>query len=316
MSKSNLLVLKSDPHRGGDLGNYWHYMFGFFIPASYWFWKNPSLWQGKRIVIDSCNPLTDALMKEYLDHLNIDFEFEEMTEKTIEMTRRDWKSFRKKIWRKFSALERWIRGDQSSWFAYHQLRLKGKTLTLPRWDKFLEQYGDLPAFFKNDLAAYRSFIISLAYEYPNPSSTQFDWLIIKRSAPPTVLEEENGKKARWFSGYGSERRDLRGIDQGVEQLAKSGHTAISLVTGELGLFRQISAFACCKTLVGVRGAEFANMIWMDKDADVYLYMSASFQNEPIQRKLASALGLRFHEIPHEGSISPQLDIQKIFTLMN
>lgn len=166
-------------------------------------------------------------------------------------------------------------------------------------------------FFKNDLQAYRNYLVSLANTFTNESASKVDWLIIKRSPPPVVLEVEDIKKARWFAGYGTERRDLRGIDQGAEDLVKFGHTAIALVTGELGLFRQIAVFSSCRSLIGVRGAEFANMIWLDQAATVYLFMSASFQNEPIQRKLAAACGLNYYEIPHEGAISPILDIQKV-----
>jgi hypothetical protein len=98
------------------------------------------------------------------------------------------------------------------------------------------------------------------------------------------------------------------------QLNEQGQSVIALATGELGIFRQILAFAFCKSLIGVRGAEFANLFWMENGAKVYLYMSASFQNEPIQRKLAASLGLNYHEIPHEGAISPRLDIQKILQI--
>ncbi len=307
----NIILFKADPIRGGDLGNYWHYLFGFLIPASYWLWKNPVLWKGKSIKVDACNPLTDNLMKEYLDHLQIPYVFEELTEKTIQMTRKDWKSYRGKIWRKLSAWERLVRGEQSKWFTYHHLRLRKNILSLPRWDRYLEQYGDFPLFFRNDLDSYRNFFRN-QITFPNDQlQNKTDWLIIKRSPPPKALDQEKGKNARWFEGYGTERRELKGIDEAVDQLLNLGYTVKTSATGELGLFQQVKIFADSKYIIGVRGAEFANIFWMDKGSEVYLFMSASFQNDSIQRKLAAACSLSYLELPHEGAISPSLDVSKI-----
>lgn len=314
MTASETIFLKADPNRGGDLGNYWHYLFGFFVPATFWLWKNPTLWQGKLIKVDSCNPLTDALMKEYLDHLQVPFEFEEMTEKTVQMTRKDWKSIRGKIWRRLANLERKFKGEKSSWFTYHLLRFRGNTLTIPRWDKYLEQFGDFPLVFKSKMNPYRSYILAEAKKAEEFPKEKNRWLIIKRATPPDLVKSEEGKKARWFPGYGSERRELKGIEEGIIELQNLGYTATSLATGDLGFFRQISVFNTCKVLIGVRGAELANMFWMDQNSEVILYMSASFQNEPIQRKLAFACQLKYHEIPHEGAISPQLNVRKILQL--
>lgn len=306
--------LKADPARGGDLGNYWHYLFGFFIPFSYLLWKRPELFEGKKLILDSCNPLTDALAKEYLNHLGVEHEFEELTEKTIGMTRKEWKSIRRKIWRRLSYAERKFRGDNASWFTYHHFKFKKNLIIIPRWDKYLEEFGNFPPSFKKELNSYRKFIIFKVLGLKPIPLENKSWLIIKRAAPPEIISSEAGKKARWFPGYGSERRELRGIEEGVKELESVGYLVKARSTGDLGLLQQITEFYSSKVLVGVRGAEFANMIWMDPESKVYLWMSSSFQNEPIQRKLASACQIRYHEIPHEGQVSPVMDVAKLLEI--
>lgn len=266
--------------------------------------------------MDKCNPLTDALLQEYLVELGVHFEMEEMTEKTIQMTRKDWKSIQGKIWRKLSGWERKIRKENSSWFTYHHFRLKKNTLIIPRWDRHLEQYGDFPLFFKKDLKSYRSFMRTKAIANVSSLLETKQWLLIKRSPAPIILESVEGQKARWFAGYGSERRELKGSDEAVVELTRLGYTATALATGELGIFAQIANFTSCNKLIGVRGAEFANMIWMDEGSEIFMFMSASFKDEPIQRKLASACSLIYHEIPHGGVISPNLEIDKILNFSN
>lgn len=288
-------------------------MLGFFFPAVLWIRQNPQNWSDTILQIDACNPLSDKLLKEYLDHVKIPHEFVELTDKSTKGPQREWKSYRAKIKRRLLRFEYALRGDHTSIFAYHLFRKRKNKIVLPRWDHYLEFYGKFPLIFRENFHPLRQHLLSWAEaEHMNEKPLI---CIIERADPPSIVNSEQGKKARWFKGYGSTRRRLLGIEECHRRLLATGHYSKVVNPGEMSLKEQIHAFSNCSYLVGIRGAEFLNMIWMKPESSVILQGSADFKNEAIQKKLAAACRLNYLELAHEGEVSPKLEFEKLKYLL-
>lgn len=301
------IFFKADPKRGGDLGNYWHYMLGFFFPAVSYLRLNTSQISGKKLVFDSCNPITDSILEQYLQTTSHSFSFEKMSHKTHDITKRNWKSIAAKIKRKLLKAELILRGDQASIFTYHSFRVSGNQVILPRWDKYLDQYGRFHPETNRILTSTISHLKNWAKNTDRFPENAI--LIIKRSDPPAVIQTSQGKEARWFPGYGTERRQLNGIKELERFLKTMGKKCYTFVPGDESLESQIEAFGKTNIIIGIRGAELINMVWMKKEGAVIMQESADFITEPIQIKLAEALGLQLCILPHQGVTSPSIELK-------
>ncbi|MDN3205573.1 glycosyltransferase 61 family protein [Algoriphagus sediminis] len=305
------LYFIADTKRGGDLGNYWHYMLGYFLPIVTYLRKNKEIISSKELVFDSCNPLTDAILMEYLDELKVRYSFEKLTEKGIEVPRADWKSVRGKIRRQLLKLELALRGEHASIFTYHKFRVKADKILIPRWDRYLDEYGSFSSPVKKDL---KGTILHLKLWAKSDQSRE-EIIVIERSRPPSILKSTEGKEARWLPNYGTERRQLKNGEEINDFLKSQGYNARRFFPGDESLKLQIDVFSKAKVLIGIRGAELLNMIWMLPEAKVIMQESADFKNEAIQIKLANAFDLELKIIPHDGQISPSLNPEHILTYL-
>ena len=66
--------------------------------------------QAKHLIFDSYNPLSDAILKEYLQSTDFTNSFEKLGPKGINILRKDWKSLKGKINRKLLQIELFLRG--------------------------------------------------------------------------------------------------------------------------------------------------------------------------------------------------------------
>lgn len=288
-------------------------MLGFFFPAVYFIRQNPQNLSDIILQIDSCNPLSDKLLGEYLDDVKIPYEFVELTDKSVKGPQREWKSYKAKIKRRLLRIEYALRGDNTSIFAYHLFRKRKNKIILPRWDHYLEFYSKFPLIFRINFDPLRQHLLSWAEaEY---MAVKHLICIIERADPPPIVNLEQGKKARWFNGYGSTRRRLLGIEECQRMLLEKGYHSKVVNPGEMSLKEQIHTFSNCSHLIGIRGAEFLNMIWMKPGSTVILQSSADFKNEAIQKKLATACQLNYLELSHEGEVSPKLEFEKVKNLL-
>ncbi|MFC3878634.1 glycosyltransferase 61 family protein [Algoriphagus namhaensis] len=299
------IYFKSDPKRGGDLGNYWHYLLGYFLPVINYINTHKSEIQAKHLIFDSCNPLSDEILKEYLQSTDFTHSFEKLGPKSIDVPRKDWKSLKGKVNRKLLQLELLLRGSHASIFTYHQFRKCGKQLSVPRWDKYLDQYGK---FLPETQELISKMVEELKTWADSTNSThRSKILVLKRADPPAITQTEAGQEARWLPGYGTERRSLREPEKLVSQLLALGFDASLFTPGDHNLKSQIQAFSAANVVIAIRGAELINMLWMSPGSMIIMQESADFSNEAIQVKLAKAFHLQLHILPHRGEISPEAD---------
>lgn len=304
----------ADPTRGGDLGNYWHYMLGFFLPFSFWLLGKKHTLKNKILVIDACNPLLDEHLSNYLIHLGIKHKFQTLTKKDLQYKLSVKRSKSRKILNRFLGYERKILKEKSFLFIYHNFKTKKNQLILPRWDEYLEQYSDLPPVFINKINLLKTQILEFS-EKEIPAKGK-PLLILRRSDRPCIINSEEGKMARWFEGYGSERRQLLGIEETTYELNQKGILTEIYEPGSHSLKEQIHKFSNCRGIIAVRGAELINMFWLPKNSIIIMYESAGFKINAIQPKLAKCLNIKLITINHEGENSPRLSLEKVFNYLD
>jgi hypothetical protein len=194
-----------------------------------------------------------------------------------------------------------------------------RCITVPRWDKILrhctnwhyDNYGSLPAG-KNLLLFHPSAIPNgnLFYEDVNTVRTAFlknidlkpdefqRVLVMKRSEEHPYYKPGGGAIR---PTYGNSRRALTGVDDAIKVLQEKGYCVYSFEPGQLPLIEQIRCFYNAETIIGIRGAEFANMIWMKPGSTVVMLEPPYMSTTGVQPLLAGLLGLDFIQVKNNGN---------------
>ncbi|WP_144605795.1 glycosyltransferase 61 family protein [Algoriphagus algorifonticola] len=305
----------ADPTKGGDLGNYWHYMLGFFLPILVWLEKNSDNLKGKKLIIDSCNPMTDKILEEFLKESVFPYEIKQLSEKKLELSKKYWKSYKEKLKRRLLKLEIKLRGTKASLFIFHEFLEKKDSIIIPRWDVYLELIGSFPKAYESQIMSIRNSLIDWADSQKKETSGAYT-LILKRSDPPTSTLGKNSIEKRWLKGYGSERRQLKGIDSLFIELEKRNENPLIFASGDHNLKKQICVHHRSKTLIAIRGADLFNMFWMPSNSTIIMQASSGLINKAAQPFLARCCGHQFYEIPHNGEKSPTLNFETIRSILN
>jgi len=145
------------------------------------------------------------------------------------------------------------------------------------------------------------------------SGLKDQYLILKRSSQPKFYGR--GGKAE-IPTYGTGRRALMGIEEAAEYLSNKNIPVKIFEPGRFSLTEQINVFQHCKGIVGIKGAEFANLIWMKPQSKVILLRPLSMDTRPEQKSLSNILGLDYHEITTQGGFYPTLNGEEILNYLN
>jgi|LauGreDrversion4_2_1035121.scaffolds.fasta_scaffold14759_6 hypothetical protein len=94
-----------------------------------------------------------------------------------------------------------------------------------------------------------------------------EWLLLRRSAQPDYYSKSGGSEK---PGYGMKRRSILNIDSLAEELATAGWPVRIYEPGTANLVEQASTFHHCAGVIGIRGAELANIVWMRPGAKVLM----------------------------------------------
>lgn len=120
------------------------------------------------------------------------------------------------------------------------------------------------------------------------------YLILARSPEPEFYNKENGQSE--ITTYGTSRRALTNIEKTAEDLNKRNISVGIFEPGKHNLIDQIKVFQSCKGIIAIKGAEFANILWMQPSSHVILIKPDSMKTLNAQKELAVLLGLRYSEI--------------------
>lgn len=145
-------------------------------------------------------------------------------------------------------------------------------------------------------------------------SLESKYLILKRSAQP-LFYMQGGQSE--IPGYGTARRELKGIEEAGTYLNDRGIPAEIFEPGNHSYREQMVVFQRCRGVIGIKGAEFANLLWMRKGSKVIQIRPSVMQTNNMQKILADLLELDFCELvdTSEGMF-PTLKGEALMELFN
>jgi hypothetical protein len=275
--------------RWGSSEHFFHFMWGYLLPALLEIAsieESTDLKKSRnRYLFQSCGPIIDKLIIEMLSLYEWDCEI--VTKGPM----------RRAIRRLLATLGLCSR------------------IVVPRWDVELrdaDAAGELRPQLRTSIQAVREHTLRRIERSPTGSASDSysgSYLILKRSAQPEFYKR--GGKAE-SPGYGVARRSLTGIEEAAQELRKRNLSVEVYEPGKSALVEQIRVFRSCRGIVGIRGAEFANLIWMRPKSKVVLVQPSFMNDVRVQKTIAVNLDLEYREIVANNGKYPTLDGDAVY----
>jgi hypothetical protein len=246
---------------GGYRSHYFHFLLGYFLPAIHQIEKL-QLAPESQIVVDDCGPIMNSRWREWAKESQMDLQIG-LTETRLERT---------------ELVARWD---------YLFLFQKRSKLWLERI-KIKYGLGGAPSY--RDLIQLRTKLLA-SYG----GATKSHWLLLKRSPAPKFYDQVSASNPH--PGYGSNRRAIANFEQVAKGLISSGIPIKVVDAGSLSFADQIKVFSEAKGIIGIRGAEMSNSIWMGSDQSLIMLMTPMERENHGTRNINSLFGAKFIPIP-------------------
>jgi len=302
-------------------GNYWHYLIGYLAPVCRALEEQRSSVGLKAKVIvnlqSSSNEIMDGIAKEILESSQIELNFlavESGADSSLLsiLKRFDAWSFRRFPWRGAPLralhipLRTWL--SRWRWKRYppvSPLVITSTAVMIPIptkdalewwWDAALPSDPD----YRRDIRALKT-AVSRRRSESCSSEYQNKVLIIRRPRTPT------------------QNRVLTGDEVLKEQLIGVGIPTVIYEPGQHSFRCQVRVFQDAKGLVGLRGAEFTNLLWCEGSIPIiFIQHQAMHGSDPPQSKLGDLLDLTVTVItrtnPNAG-IDVDINVREILQLL-
>ena len=305
MAEQPLRLLFDSELRYGSKEHYFHFLWGYLLPAVREIYRSRTDTPKYHYLFESCGPVMDRVTEEVIALFALNA--------------------------RISSL-------------HCTLEQNAAATVLPRWDIYLLRdfvlglevapysrmskrtfrqrlLRDLmrPEFvkgFRADLSCIRSLFLAHV-RCGETDLKQADkgrkYYVLARSSMPDFYAQHGQAKIK---GYGTSRRSLQGISAFIERFNNPALNLARYEPGKQTLVHQIRTFSSASGVIGIKGAEFANLLWAPKDCRVIMIRPSKMLTAPVQGKLASLLGLEFSElvVPGDGHLNlMDMEFGEIFT---
>jgi hypothetical protein len=274
------LHFRADRTPPGSIEHFWHYLLGVLLPLLHLHRRNRGLFSKRRIVLPPCGPVMDGCGLQVLSGLGLDAAIGvESPLKHVFQELRKRPEYKKRLMAR-------RRANSVPW----KIPEEGDSIRLPRWDHRLKFGGaDDPAFFRAMRETALHFVglaqtRGCCHDHPGGDA----YVLLKRSAELPFYRAGGGAEN---PGYGQGRHSLEGLEACQDDLNERGLPTEIYEPGAHDLFCQARTLARARGIVGIRGAEFANMVWLKPDALAVLVAIPSLKRPPPQPALAQAMGI-------------------------
>ena len=116
-----------------------------------------------------------------------------------------------------------------------------------------------------------------------------------------------------IKGYGRSRRALSNLHEAAEAVARAGWPVAVYEPGAHAYGCQVATFAGARALVGIRGAEWANLIWTRPGTPVFMVCPTRMRGWPFGT-LVAAKAIEVHQAPAEG-MTPAIEISELLAFL-
>ena len=289
----------------GSSEHFYHYMWGYLLPSIHEITKLKSqnlLLRNLTILFKSCGPVIDNITHEVATLLKYTYRI--IPGKTKAVSRNV-----KKI-----SVPRW-----DVWLANFEYEhiFKEKTIYEKIKNKLLRGRHPIDkTLFSELIFQVKTMLIEKANAEPIRSELHCfceKYLILNRSPQPEYYDRGGNAE---ISSYGTGRRALTGLENAKHYLSDRDIPISIFEPGAFGLVEQIQIFNNCKGVIGIIGAEFANIIWMKPNRNVVRILPLESRHlPPITKNLSHILNLEFSDIYTSEGKYPTLQPEAIERLL-
>lgn len=304
-NQKTINVFFDEREKRGSIEHFWHFLFGYYLPLVEYLESSrfTKLRPDKtKLIIQNCGPVVNQILIETLSAMNIPYSWSDKLKFTGSHSAQ---GSTKKLFKRLLSLIPFV----------HK---KNIDLLLPRWDINILKDHRFPRQSQKNIFTIRA---KLPYMFPDlaccdVASANGKILLLNRAPEHPFYSKSDGNAE--IRTYGAGRRTLEGVEACQKRLKDSGIDCMTYTPGSHNIFCQMSHFAKCAGVIGVRGSEFANLLWMKKDALAIMIHSEFFKNKnkiPPQRTLAFLMGLNYMELDSNAEVSPKLDADMILSIL-
>ena len=172
---------------------------------------------------------------------------------------------------------------------------------VPRWDlEYLLRFNKPITWeekkqFRAKTESIRQYMLDNAQALCEEKETLDQWkhndiLVLKRSKEHPYYGPKGKAKLK---KYGEGRRSLLNTTEITTHLVMNGFQAKEVDLGTLPLWEQITAFHNASCVIGVKGAEFAHLFWMQSGAAALMFETPTERKNNASKTLAEIYNLQF-----------------------
>lgn len=287
----------------GSPEHFFHFMLGYFLPGLnrilvYNFIARKNI----RFTFDSCGPVMNNIISAWMKQIHVEYEILS----PVESSKREYTAI--------LLVSRWDMQLLNLLKLNEEFKLSDQSFNsmlsrVLRLQKLLHRIKCLriKIILKLKILFIKYMVLKSNMIRFNPfdiRSYTDQYILLKRSEEPDYYKKGGGAQ---FESYGTNRRALVGIDQAVADLRKKGIPIVTFEPGNYPLIHQIKVFSCAKGVIGIKGAEFANMIWMKPKSKLIVIIPDSMKSKNVQKVLSGLLNLEYIEVKTTGGLYPDLN---------
>jgi hypothetical protein len=285
----------------GSCEHFFHFMWGYFLPALHLIARD----EGKKhtYIFRSCGPLMDQHIHAVMQANHLKYSIE-----AKDFTSTDSEDIVLPRWDVRLIMPLWLNTSDSCYPPILTIQAY-----LANNQHLLESYRAMD--LGTAIAQVKAFILKGFALPPAEQRASFQrLLVLKRSEEPEFYRKGIGAAA--ISGYGTGRRSLKNPEEIANELTLAGIPTRVFEPGQHSLREQIIAYSECNGMIGIRGAEFANLIWLPAGSDVVLVDPMNINQPPIHRYSAALLHLNYHQIDTNEGAHPSVDASQLISMLS
>lgn len=265
-------------------------MWGFLLPTLHAIIQNERLKPGSEYHVQTSGPVMDQVFQTIADasSFQINITKDEPNEGINHVIVKRW--------------DHWL-----LYLSTQKNNVQSKVL----W-KYLDDHQEIESFLINSIKEIRDFLLPIVNNEVKQLDYRDHFIILKRSAPPAYYKDSGEAKNKT---YGSARRSIIGLEETVSFLNEKKIPTKIFESGKHNILEQIKVFNDCKGVIGVRGAEFANLIWMNPKKKALMILPSNMYSYSIPKAFAEIMQLDFHIIKALGGKHPKLDSIELYNII-
>ena len=280
----------------GSREHYFHFMWGYLLPA-----LRQILDETRTDVVfefESCGPMMNPRIREVCEqleipyHLGIRASMRSSDSDVVEQSVPRW--------------DCWLRSPEPT-----RVALASKLHRAGTPDPVLEAMDDVISRLLAAAGCEPEYSSRVDAAEESEPSARGAWLLLKRSEEHPFYGPEGAAEKK---NYGVGRRAIANLDVFANQLTAQGFPIHVYEAGRDSLVQQIRTFRLADVVIGVRGAEFANVAWMRPRTTALMLSTAIRVPHHLIDGLAATRGVQLKLIPVDSDY-PEVSAHDILSAL-